>query len=103
ILRSSSMAPLPYIIGSGLLYYSQQNEAKKAEVLPRLQAEIDNQYQGLYMPLEKEMLIAQLNLYAAKAGKDQLSALIQKLYEENNNDFTAYVNQIWDQSMFTSK
>src|SRR5690606_8695043 len=48
-------------------------------------------------------LIAQLNLYAAKAGEDQLSALIQKLYKENNNDFSAYINKIWDQSLFTNK
>src|SRR5690606_8469330 len=44
ILRSSSLAPLPYVIGNGIAFYSQQNEAKQAELLPRLLEQINTSY-----------------------------------------------------------
>lgn len=103
ILRSSSMASLPYVLGNGLLFYAEQNDAKRQEVLPKLKEEIDNRYKGLYMPLEKEMLAAQLNLYASKGGKDQISPAIATLYEANGHDFTSYIQKIWDKSIFSTK
>lgn len=102
ILRSSSMAVIPYVLGNALQFYAQQDEAKRAEVLPKIQAEIENRYGNLYMPLEKELLATMLNLYAEKGGKDLIAPEIASIYAANNQDFTPYINKIWDQSIFSS-
>ena len=101
VLRSSSLAPLPYVIGNGIAYYIEQNEAKRAEVLPKLMEQINASYDNMHMPLEKEMLIELLNLYAAKAGTNQVSPSIAAL--SNNGDFTQFVNKAFESSIFVSK
>ncbi len=101
VLRSSSLAPLPYVIGNGIAYYIEQNEAKRAEVLPKLMEQINASYDNMHMPLEKEMLIELLNLYAAKAGNNQVSPSIAAL--SNNGDFTQFVNKAFESSIFVSK
>lgn len=101
VLRSSSLAPLPYVIGNGIGYYIEQNEAKRAEVLPKLMEQINASYDNMHMPLEKEMLIELLNLYAVKAGNNQVSPSIAAL--SNNGDFTQFVNKAFESSIFVSK
>lgn len=103
LLRSSALAPLPYVVGNSLAFYMQQNDAKKAELLPKLEEEIKNRYQGLYMPLEKEMLIAQLNLYAQKGGKGLIAPLVAEIAQSNNGDFTSYINDALQTSIFKNE
>jgi len=101
VLRSSSLAPLPYVIGNGLAYYIEQNEAKRAEVLPKLMDQINASYESMHMPLEKEMLIELLNLYLAKGGENQVSPGIAAL--ASNGDFTQFVDQAFETSVFSSR
>jgi hypothetical protein len=101
VLRSSSLAPLPYVIGNGLAFYLEQNEAKRAEVLPKLMDQINASYENMHMPLEKEMLIELLNLYLSKGGQNQVSPGIAAL--ASNGDFTKFVNQAFETSLFASK
>lgn len=103
ILRSSSLAPLPYVIGNGITFYIQQNDAKKAEVLPKLLEQVNNSYEKLHMPLEKDLLIALLNLYVEKGGDELIAPEIAAIAKENNGDFTAYVNKAFETSIFADK
>src|SRR5690606_9806395 len=103
ILRSSSVAPLPYIIGNGIIYYTQQNEAKKAELLPKLKNQVNSSYENLYMPLEKDVLIALLNLYAKKGGKNLIAPYIAELAKANNGDFSKDIDKAFQTSIFSSK
>lgn len=103
LLRSSALAPIPFVVGNALAFYIEQNDAKKAELLPKLKEDISNRYQGLFMPLEKEMLAAQLNLYANKGGKAYIAPLVAQLAQSNNGDFTAYVQDAFDNSIFKSE
>src|SRR5690606_33986785 len=41
-------------------------------------------------------------LYAEKGGKDLIAPEIASIYAANNQDFTPYINKIWDQSIFSS-
>lgn len=100
LLRSSALAPIPYIIGNSIVFYMQQNEAKKEELFPKLKEEIANRYEGLFMPLEKEMLATQLNLYFGKAGQDLIAPLVKEIGQKNNGDFTAYLNKVFEESIF---
>lgn len=103
ILRSSSLAPLPYVIGNGLTFYIQQNDAKKAEVLPKLLEQVNNSYEKLHMPLEKDLLVELLNLYVEKGGDSLIAPDIAAIAKENNGDFTSYVNKAFETSIFADK
>ena len=102
MLRSSKFAVLPYRIGKSLEYYASQNEAKREELKPELNSLIESSYKDFYMPLEKEVLAKQLGLYALKSNYP-LPAIVEEMGGKNNNDFTSYVNTIFDESIFTSK
>lgn len=102
MLRSSKFSVLPYRLGRNLEYYLQSNEAKRKELLPRLMKMIDNEYKDYYLPLEKEILAEQLKLYATKA-QYSLPELVKEIGSKNNNDFSNYINDIIELSIFSSK
>lgn len=103
ILRSSSLAPLPYVIGNGISFYIQQNDAKKAELLPKLLEQVNNSYEKLYMPLEKDLLTALLNLYVQKGGDELIAPGIAEIAKENNGNFGPYLNSAFETSIFADK
>ncbi|WP_066313176.1 S46 family peptidase [Flavobacterium sp. TAB 87] len=103
LLRTSSYATGPANLGNSLIAYYKENDAKKAEMLPKITALIDNIYGEFYAPLEKDVLAAQLNLYASKGTEYGLPAQIAKMKAENNGNFTADVAKATEVSYFTSK
>ena len=103
LMRTSSYSTAPANFGNSLLAYFKENDAKKAEMLPKLMNSIDAVYGKFYAPLEKEVLTAQLNLYAAKASEYGLAPLVAKMKESNKGDFTNDVNEALSKSIFTSK
>lgn len=103
LLRTSGYAAMPYSLGRGLEAYANANEAARAEMLPDLKAYIDEAYATLYEPLEKDVLAAQLGLYATKSTGYEIAPLVAKIGKENNNNFTAYVNDAFAKSLFASK
>ena len=103
LLRTSGYAAMPYSLGRGLEAYANANEAARAEMLPDLKAYIDETYATLYEPLEKDVLAAQLGLYATKSTGYEIAPLVAKIGKENNNNFTAYVNDAFAKSLFASK
>ena len=103
LLRTSGYAAMPYSLGRGLEAYANANEAARAEMLPDLKAYIDEAYATLYEPLEKDVLAAQLGLYATKSTGYEIAPLVAKIGKENNNNFTTYVNDAFAKSLFASK
>ncbi|RWX02288.1 S46 family peptidase [Flavobacterium cerinum] len=103
LLRTSGYAAMPYSLGRGLEAYANANEAGRAEMLPDLKAYIDEAYATLYEPLEKDVLAAQLGLYGTKSTGYEIAPLVAKIGKENNNNFTAYVNDAFAKSLFASK
>ncbi len=101
MLRSSTFAALPASLGGGLVQYAQANEAKRKEILPRLEAFIADNYGDLYLPLEVDVLADELNLYASKAGN--IAPYIKELAAKNNNKFQTDIQQAFDASIFSSK
>ncbi|SDI63162.1 S46 family peptidase [Winogradskyella thalassocola] len=102
ILRSSKFAVLPYRIGAAFKQYAGANEAERKNLLPRLEAYIENNYKDYHLPLEKEILAKQLGLLASKSNYS-LPELVAEIGQQNDNDFTAYTNAIFDLSLFSSK
>jgi hypothetical protein len=64
---------------------------------------VDEMYKELHLPAEKDILAAQLKLYASKSIGYAIAPSVDKLAKENNGDFTKYVNALFDLSIFTSK
>ena len=67
MLRTSAYVVLPYSLGQGLEAYANANDAARQQMLPELQQAIKESYATLYEPIEKDVLAAQLNLYATKS------------------------------------
>ncbi|MDR6762430.1 hypothetical protein J2Y38_002641 [Flavobacterium sp. 2755] len=103
LLRTSSYAAGPANLGNELIAYYKENEAKRAEMLPKINTMIDNIYGNFYAPLEKDVLTAQLNLYASKAAEYGLATEVAKMKTANNGDFTADVAKATEISYFTTK
>ncbi|RZJ70031.1 S46 family peptidase [Flavobacterium sp.] len=103
LMRTTNYATAPSVLGTGLIQYYKENDAKKAEMWPKIQSQIDSYYEEFYAPAEKDILTAQLNLYAAKASEYGLVPTVEKQKHENNGDFTAYVNDITSKSIFATR
>ncbi|MDK7674903.1 S46 family peptidase [Weeksella virosa] len=103
MLRSSAFAMAPYRIGNALANYAEANEAKRKEMRPQIQALLDATYDKMYLPLEKDVLAAQLNLYATKAKQAGIAPYVSTLAANNNNNFTQWVNDAFGKSFFADK
>ncbi|HXJ97825.1 MAG TPA: S46 family peptidase [Gelidibacter sp.] len=102
LIRGSKFAVLPYRLGSALDQYAKANEAARENMLSRLEGFIESTYKNYHLPLEKEILAKQLNVYASKTNYP-LPEIVKEVGTQNNNDFTAYVESMFDNSIFTSK
>jgi hypothetical protein len=101
LLRGSAFAAMPARLGNQMMSYAKADATQQANVKSRLLAFIEGTFEGLHMPLEKEVMAGQLGLYSSKAGYTMAPA-VQKLVD-NKTDFSHYVSNAFDLSMFTSK
>lgn len=103
MLRSSTFAAAPQRIGMSLEQYASENDAKRAEMRPQIEQLIESVYDGLYMPLEEDMLASQLNLYYAKAKSGGLAPYVEEIGKQSNGKFEKYVKDAFAQSIFSDK
>ena len=103
LMRTSSYGGAPANVGNSLIAYYKENEAKRKEILPRLNGLIENVYGKFHAPLEKDVFAAQLNLYTSKGAAYGLPEVVARLKEENKGDFTSYVNNAVAKSIFATK
>ncbi len=103
LLRTSSYGVISRSLGRAMLNYAKADPAKRAEVKPEIDKAIDDFFKDIYLPAEKDIMSAQLKLYASKSTGYAIAPMVDKLSKENNGDFTAYVNTTFDKSIFTSK
>ncbi|MEM8520312.1 S46 family peptidase [Flavobacterium sp. PL12] len=103
LMRTAAYGGVPANLGNSLIAYFKENDAKRQEMLPRLNAYVENVYGKFHAPLEKDIFAAQLNLYTVKGAAYGLPEAISKLKEENKGDFSAYVNMAVAKSIFATK
>jgi hypothetical protein len=103
LLRTSAYAAMPASLGRGLEAYANANAAGRTEMLADIQAYVNDIYKTIYEPLEKDVLAAQLNLYATKSTGYEIAPLVAKIGKENNFNYTNYVNDAFAKSLFASK
>jgi hypothetical protein len=102
LFRTSAFGTIGRTLGRQLDAYAKADAAKRAEMAPSIMEMVDEMYKEIHIPAEKDILAAQLSLYAKKAGYT-LAPMVEKLAAVNNGDFTQYVNDAFETSIFTSK
>jgi hypothetical protein len=102
LFRTSAFGALPMRLGRQLDAYAKADGAKRKEMADGLRAAIEETFESLYLPLEKDVLAAQLKLYSSKAVGHPLVPAIQALLDQGV-DFDAYVENLFTLSVFTSK
>jgi hypothetical protein len=103
LIRTCNFSALPFKIGGAIEAYNKETGAKKEESLAKIHEMIHEMYGSLYIPLEKDVLAAQLNLYVTKGYEAGLAKLVAEIAKANNNDFTSYINSAFESSIFGSK
>ncbi|MDP2089619.1 MAG: S46 family peptidase [Flavobacteriaceae bacterium] len=103
LLRTSSYGAVSRSIGRQLESYAKADVAKRKEMESYINDAIDSFFDKLYIPAEKDILEAQLQLYATRVTDYPLAPMVETLSKDNNKDFTSYVNNAFDLSIFSSK
>jgi hypothetical protein len=103
LLRTSTFAVLPYSLGRGLQAYAGSNENGRTAMMPQLEEAVNESYKTLYIPLEKDVLAAQLNLYATKSEGYPIAEYIDEIGKSTNYNYNAFVNNAFNTSLLASK
>ncbi|MBO6058271.1 MAG: S46 family peptidase [Bacteroidales bacterium] len=77
-------------------------EDKKAAAEALKEIDVDAMFKDTDARVEKDMLIAVLNIYGEKFENDEYPEAIQKLLKKYKGDWTALANDLWDNSMFST-
>jgi hypothetical protein len=102
LFRTSAFGTIGRTLGRALDAYAKADATKRAEMVPAIMEMVDEMYKELYVPAEQDILAAQLSLYAKKAGYI-IAPMVEKLAATNGGDFTQYVKEAFEKSIFTSK
>jgi hypothetical protein len=89
-------------MGRQLDGYVKADAAKRAQMAPGILEMAGEMYKEMYLPAEKDLLAAQLNLYAAKSTGYAVAPLVEKVGKENGGDFTKYAHACIDLSLYSS-
>ncbi len=104
VLRGSNLILLPNRLNSVMQMVIQEDNISQEAFQQKIQPQIDQHFEGLNMPLEHDVLVATLNLYALKA-----SNTIPMLTEANKNyksswpSVKAYIEDLIKNSILSSK
>lgn len=101
LLRTSSMATLPNRLNKMLTAYAKADAAKRAEMKPEVEKTVADTYEKLYLPLEKDMLAAELELYATKSAGYPIAEKAAEVAKSGN--YKAWVENAFAKSIFGSK
>lgn len=102
LFRTSAFGTISRSLGKQLEGYAKADEAKRKEYAPAIMEAVNEFYKELHIPAEKDILIAQLNLYASKSKGYAIAPLVEKIGAANSYDYTKFVNAAFEMSILTS-
>ena len=103
LFRNSNFGTVGRTIGKDLENYAKADPNKQKDLLPGLTEKVNGFFSGLHLPAEKDILTAELNLYASKSTGYAIAPMVLKASIANNNDFKNDVNSLFETSILTSK
>jgi len=99
LLRTSSYGTISRTLGKQLSAYATAISEDRAKMRPELEAGIKAFFEELYLPAEKDILKAQLALYATKSVGYDIAPSVKKI----GADYEKYVNSLFALSVFSSE
>jgi len=102
LFRTTSFGTVGRTLGRQLENYAKADATKRLQMAQGIEEMAAEFFKEVHIPAEKEILSAQLKLYATKSTGYAIAPAVKKIADENNNDFTKYVNAAFDLSVFTS-
>lgn len=103
LFRTTSYGTIGRGLGKMLENYAKADEKKRQEMKPQIEDAVEGLFSEQHIPAEKDIMAAQLKLYATKAVGYPIAPVVEKIGKANNNDFTKFVNATFDLSILTSK
>ncbi|OYQ40602.1 S46 family peptidase [Flavobacterium aurantiibacter] len=103
LFRTTSYGSIGRGLGKMLENYAKADEKKRQEMKPQIEDAVEGLFSEQHIPAEKDIMAAQLKLYATKAVGYPIAPVVEKIAKANNNDFTKFVNATFDLSILTSK
>lgn len=101
LFRGSNYLGAANQFGRALEVYLKSPEGQRKEMHGELVEAIDGFLKETYVPAEKDILAAELKLYATKSGY-AIAPNVAELAKKNNNDFTKFSSDAIDNSLLTS-
>ena len=102
LFRTTAFGTIGRTLGKQLDTYVKADAVKRNQLAPAIIEMAEEMYKELYILAEKDLLAAQLHLYATKSSGYKIAPLVEKIGAAINNDFTKYVNAAVDLSIFSS-
>jgi hypothetical protein len=102
MFRTTAFATIGRTLGKQLENYVKADATKRATLAPQITDAATKLFEDLHIPAEKDLLAAQLKLYATKSAGYAIAPMVKKIGDENNNDFSNYASAAIDLSIFTS-
>jgi hypothetical protein len=102
LFRTSSFGTISRTLGRQLENYAKADATKRLQMVQGIEEMAAEFFKEVHIPAEKDILTAQLKLYATKSTGYDIAPAVKKIADENNNDFSKYVNAAFDLSVFTS-
>ena len=100
MFRTAALSTIGRSLGKQLDNYVKADEAKRTQMLPQLTEMVKQTYSNMHLPAEKDILAAQLAIYSAKVVGYDIAPMVKTIAAANANDFSNYVNETVDNSIF---
>jgi hypothetical protein len=102
LFRTTAFGTIGRTLGKQLDAYVKADAAKRIQVAPAIAEMATEMYKDIYIPAEKDLLAAQLKLYATKSTGYKIAPSVDKIGAITNYDYTKFVNAAIDLSIFSS-
>jgi hypothetical protein len=102
LFRTTAFGTIGRTLGKQLDNYVKADTNKRKELAPKIMEMAESIFTDLHVPAEKDLLAAQLHLYATKSTGYAIAPMVKKIGDENNNDFTNFSSAAIDLSVLTS-
>ena len=102
MFRTATLSTIGRGLGKQLDNYVKADAAKRVQLLPQITEMVKQTYSNLHMPAEKDILAAQLGLYSTNANGYDIAPMVKTIAAANVNNFTNYVNETVENSIFAS-
>ena len=102
LFRTTTFGTIGRTIGKQLENYLKADATKRTQMAAGMEEMATEMFKELLVPAEKDLLAAQLKLYATKSVGFAIAPMVAKIASDNKNDFTKYINTTIDSSILTS-